>query len=342
MKPGVLLELATEEERTTLDPIVAARRGYARRLMETPGIVKTEDNRLGCSLTIESHFLDRPNNAQAEENFKRLRMEWEMPDEHPLADAVTVWRHSREMALGCYYRWNPRPPEAWLEPRRAWAAACRQIVQNNRRGLDSEAQVVQLIKEEPRLYEEEARLYEEWKRIEPIFTPNTEAVWFDDAVLQWASQWATRHRGIVWVEHTAFGRELARVTGMPFYHRKGLNADGQMIEDEKGSRSVIASIGSNAEGRNLQQFGESLLVSPPPNGSIWEQLLGRYHRDGQERDEVSCDVLFNSLEQCTAFHQAVRDAHFMQDSTQQEYKLCYADKNVSSIDDIPNGWRWQK
>ncbi len=33
VKPGVLLELATEEERTTLDPIVAARRGYARRLL---------------------------------------------------------------------------------------------------------------------------------------------------------------------------------------------------------------------------------------------------------------------------------------------------------------------
>ena len=343
--PGSLLELATEEERKTLDPIVAARRGFARRLMETPGVVKTKDGPadIGCSLQINSLVLNN-NNLEAEAHFEQLRRAWEVPDGHPLADAVAVWRHAREMALGFFYRWNPRPPQVWLEARRSWASVCREIITNNRQGLDSELQVARMVADGYGKHLHAPELYRAWKLIEPAFKPNTEAVWFDDTAINAAADWGHKHKGLIWIEQTEFGKKLAEVSGLPFYHRKGLNAEGQPVEAEEGKRSVIVSLGSNSEGRNLQQFHENLITSPMPNGSQWEQTLGRSHRDGQKEDEVTCQVLVNCLEHGTAFHQAVRDAHFMQDTTQQEYKLCFADKDFVSPDELATlrGWRWVK
>src|SRR6266568_3826911 len=40
-EPGALLSFATDEEHATLTPMAAARRGFQRRLNETPGVITT-------------------------------------------------------------------------------------------------------------------------------------------------------------------------------------------------------------------------------------------------------------------------------------------------------------
>jgi len=71
VEPGALLKFCDERENDAPDALTAARRGYARRLRETPGIVVTTDDTVRASLQI-GHF-DPPHSPIIEDAFERLR-----------------------------------------------------------------------------------------------------------------------------------------------------------------------------------------------------------------------------------------------------------------------------
>jgi hypothetical protein len=66
--------------------------------------------------------------------------------------------------------------------------------------------------------------------------------------------------------------------------------------------------------------------------------LGRTHREGQEADEVSYDVMFACKEQMDGFLQALADARYLQDTLGSPQKLLYADLVLDMKDTI--GPRW--
>jgi hypothetical protein len=180
-------------------------------------------------------------------------------------------------------------------------------------------------------------VYREWKTIKPTFEPNAIPVWVDDTTLRFAQKWLEEDAGICWVEHPCFGEKLAKMSGFPYYGRKGLNSKGEAIEDAKGP--IIASVLANGEGRNLQRWNRNLVVSCPPNGKTIEQLLGRTHRDGQEADEVCYSFVIACKEQLDGFHKAVREAQFIEQTLGQPQKLVYADKDLGSFEE-KRGPRW--
>lgn len=89
------------------------RRGFQRRLTETPGVVATKGSgeAVDCELYINALRYDV--SATTDEHFKTLRTRMETPDGWPLMQAVDVWRHSKELALGLHYVWVER--EMWNE-----------------------------------------------------------------------------------------------------------------------------------------------------------------------------------------------------------------------------------
>jgi hypothetical protein len=95
--------------------------------------------------------------------------------------------------------------------------------------------------------------------------------------------------------------KLAQVSNLRYYGRGGVDENGRPIEQHVKDWSMIASIASNAEGRNLQGWSNNLITSCPPNGSQIEQLLGRTHRDGQEADEVNVEVMLGCAENLESF-----------------------------------------
>jgi hypothetical protein len=153
----------------------------------------------------------------------------------------------------------------------------------------------------------------------------------------WRIGWMDEEKGICWVEHVEYGRELAARTGIAYYQRAGLNEKKQLIDDHPKGTPLIASIASNAEGRNLQAWSTNLVTSPPTSGALWEQLLGRCHRDGQEADEVTYTLLISLAEQAAAFDRARADARTISDTIGQEQKLCYADVSVVPPNEAPTG-----
>ena len=238
LAPGALLRLAGPED-TGRDEVATARAAYRRRLGETPGVVVSGSQDEVTSSIVMEEWSPSGRGRAIDEALRQLERKWETPDGVPLILAVDVWRHARELALGFWYRWEPAPPEPWLSARRAWAARARSVLARSRR-YDTEAQVRAAMAGDPAL--------EAWDAVRGSYSYSLVPEWFDDSVIAAVLEWATVHDGIVWVGHAAIGERL-EARGLPYYGAKGLRGRSPI---ERAEGAIAASIGANAEGRNLQ------------------------------------------------------------------------------------------
>ena len=307
MGPGVLPKLVDGE----LD----ARQAYRIRLVETPGVIATGEDRLGTSLYITERKATLP--LDVRQAVTELIEEWETPNGDLITEAVDLWRHVRTMLCGFYYQWNPNPPEAWLEARREWKKYVRHVLRHGRKALDTELQVFNHCKRE-QVPPAEFLL---WRDLKDTFKLRTEPVWFNNFLLEDATAWLNEGPGICWVEHIAFGQALSGTSGKRYF-----GAGDSSILDAGGA--IIASIAAHGTGKNLQKWNRNLVVTPPTGGKTWEQLLGRTHRFGQEADEVTFEVYQYHQALKDAMEQAVADATFLQDSLGNEQRLLYCDRSV--------------
>ncbi len=333
-EPGPLLDFCTPEERAEARTNIfdaerkAARKGFQRRLIETPGIVATVGLGEHVDAPIHIRAIQYEISKEANEHFLKLRKLMRTPDDWQLMEAVDVWRHAKELALGLFYRWNPRPPEDWRRARREWGQFVREVLSHSRT-LDSELQVVRAC-DEGRLDNEklEAWRFEKNRPREDgkPFTPVTEAVWFDDSALKTCLKWMQEGPGIVWTEHQFFARRLAEVSGCRYFGAKGLDDTGLLIDDADPNECVIASIDANREGRNLQEkWNRNLITSMPEGADTNQQLIARTHRPGLSFDEVIIDILLGCREHDNAFRRAMAGAEAIKDMTGAQSKLLLAE-----------------
>jgi rubredoxin len=347
------------------DKLTAVRQGYQRRLRETPGIVCSPDANLDCSLRIRRVGLTL--SADIQEHLEILREDWTTPNGDVLALPTDVWRHARELACGFVYRWEPPPPAYWLTARKRWNWLVRQILtppetRSKKRlrqempgqqfpdgflyekykglHLDSPFQVANAVVQGRITEELIIFAYQEWHRVKDHYKINVVADWLSPDTLDFCTTWA-HHNGnaILWTEHRAFGAALAHRLNTGFCANGGLDANGNSIESYKG-KLVVASVAANKEGRNLQAWNKNLVITAPPTGSIWEQMLGRTHRPGQLEDTVYVDWLCACAEQDEGFSQLMADARYIQHTTGQSQKLLYAD-HVQAPMLRANGGGWK-
>ena len=332
LAPGKLDMLCDEEELAAIaanpkKPLAAIRSAYRRRLGDTPGVITLNTKSVESSLLVEQ-VLFKHTSSVVLDAFKHLRESWESPDGYAFSQAVDLWRTARQLACGFYYKWDPRPPQEWLDCRREWASFARKILGNNRRGIDSELQLVNACdRGEYSNVELEA-----WRFTKETFKPNVVPVWLDLSVIEYATKWLTKNKGIVWVEHVSVGEKISEVSGFSYFGESGKSSERERIEQARGP--IIASISANGEGRNLQAWDKNLVISCPPSGATWEQLLGRTHRQGQESDSVTYQVFISCIELWTGYEKAKRDALYIQDTTGQSQKLLSCDKDEITEDKI--------
>ncbi len=320
--PGALLSFCNAEERAKYPPHIAARHGFRRRLTETPGVVATVGEGVPVKATIHVREIRHRVAPETEKHFAKLRYEMKTPDEWELFSGAEVWQHAQELALGLYYVWNPRPPKEWLTARRNWNAYWRATVGKSRT-FDSALHVANAC-DAGRL--DSGGTLEAWRKLEPTFKPNVEAVWCDDYGLKVCRDWAAKEPGLVWTGHNLFAQRLALYTALPYYGAKGLDAKGNSIRHHKPGTSAIASIDACREGLNLQRiWSRNLVVQPPTSAAWWEQLMARTHRTGQEAKQVIVDVLIGCRENYDAVQSAIANAHAITAMTGKKQKLLMAD-----------------
>ena len=220
-----------------------------------------------------------------------------------------------------------RPPPGWLRARREWNSFVRDRISKSKK-YDTMLQVANACR--AGLLDSET--LDAWKEIESSYEPATRPIFYDTIALGTCLTWLKKNVGIVWVEHQAFGAALSQLSGAPYFGPGGLDASGASIANEKGDRSIIASVAACGQGFNLQMFSKNLITSCPSGAATVEQVLGRTHRDGQLADEVTVDVLLGCLEQFEAFERALDGATAAEALLGHSQKLLLADILMPDID----------
>lgn len=329
-EPGALYSFASPEDG---EGLAAVRRGFKRRLTETPGVVASiaDGEYIGASIYVRP--IQYEVSKVTEAHFKKLREEYLTPDDWDVTP-IDIWRHSRELALGFHQIWEPRPPDEWRDARRAWFAFVRRVLSRSQT-LDSPEPVERACDAGDL---DSGGTLEAWREIQPTFTPNPVPVWHDDSALQVCAKWMKKP-GIVWSEHVPFARRLAKLAGVSYYSREGLDDAGRFIGDAKSGTSAVVSADANREGRNLQGiWHRNLIASPMESCTWWQQLIARTHRPGQREDEVIVDVLLGCGEHYNAMIKAIASARAVLDTTGAPQKLLSAD--VQWPLELPKGPRW--
>jgi hypothetical protein len=334
------------------------RSGFQRRLVETLGVITTEDSELDVGLKI----IERdpgPIPTVVNELLKTTRERDMRPDGEEFQEKAETVACLRQLAAGFFYRWKyPRGEpeeliEKWFGRRKLWNKEVRKALERRKDNLDS-----------PELLTNAAIRYwtgqgeglrwgalnwPAWAEVKDEVIPEQDTVWLDDFLVNDAAAWAKEGPGIIWFQHTAFGERLAEVTGLPFYRSKtdyrNVNPTPEMLQRkaalekldqwkengakwldiEDGTRPVLCSIRAFHYGVNLQSFWRMLVCQNPSDGGTWEQLLGRPHRFGQPAEFVECHVYRFTPELNDALHDARERARYTFETTGKAEKLLYAD-----------------
>lgn len=326
------------------------RSGFRRRLIDTPGVVATDEASIDIPLIISERKAP-PVPKVIQEYLQQVRADWIRPDGEVYREVIEAVACARQLAAGFYLRWRfphdePRElKDAWFDRRQEWNRDLRVKLQNPRLFLDS-----------PKLCEEAAVRYygggcpgcnrgprqdhargctaEEthplwaadcwlpWAEIKDKVFHVTECCWVDEFLVRNAVEWALESPGIVWVEHIAFGKKLEQLTRLPYY--AGGKEASRLIAAEDGSRSIIASVKANHKGKNLQHaFNRNLVTSVDANAAIIEQYLARTHRPGQVKPEVTVDIYTHTRELVDALRKACERAKFAHLILGSPQKLVY-------------------
>lgn len=312
--PGGLWRLCTVDERNKGREGV--RSGLRRRLQETPGVVACESKGVDASLNILLQLEDRYNQrirdlaAQLHDGYLPNGDVYLVEGNEKLALA-TKWRLMRTLTSGFWYDWDPKPPKEWLALRSQWRKAVRDLLEQHLPGLESEALIAKAAAAH-KINEYFHDLYQEWRAVRDVHKWDVIPVWEDDTIIHRVEKWARSNNGLIWVSEVALGERLEKDLGIPYFHDKGLDRQGRYVESmESKHGSIAVSVQANSEGRNLQfQWADNLVISPPPTGTVWEQLMGRTHRRGQEADEVWVEVVIGCRTEWECWRQANRDAAY--------------------------------
>ena len=319
---GALVRLCSTP---TEDPRV----GWRRRLLDTRGVVASDENEIGASLVIRS--VPRPSSKKIDAALAHLASAWERPDGEYLTTALEVARTRRQLRCGGYYHWvwsedtSLADQITWRSERSRYLADLREyLARCARPGMDSPGLVERAIVAVWSTTSRESfdRIRASYlacqRAIEGIDPPTAEWTWIDDVVVS-AVEMRTRGSSpiVIWTDTVPVGVAISKAIGAPYYGA-GLR-DSSAILDEDGSRTIVCSIQAHGEGRNLQAFDRALVVGGGPTGKVWEQLLGRHHRSGQTSDEVIFDVIFPD-----ELDAAKRDAEYIEQTTGNRQKLLSA------------------
>ena len=312
-RPGALVQLLEPGEEASLENI---RKAVGRRIAESPGVIYTSTSDVPASIQME-YFVPPANDAV---NHYLAQLSAKVAPNGDTCQDVDVFRHVRTLVQGFYYLWDPEPPTGWRKARAAWASFANEVLAMHDPRYDSPLMVAQgcMRGDLP------DRAWFAWVAVRDDYQITSRPEWLDDAPLE-AVLAEVQGPTLIWVEHQAAGERLAALSGFPYFHKKGRDATGRAIEDAKPSESLILSITSNAEGRNLQEWSQNFVVTPPPSGKTWEQMLSRTCRSGQLADTITVQVMLGHTNVSRALETARNDARYVQETTRKRQKLLLAD-----------------
>lgn len=334
-----LLADAMGVPRPDLNDVSAWRRLVAQRILETPGVIGTQDAPLDIPLTVD-HWLPSEECDEIHQAIETLVDTRHLPDGTQLADDDALWRYISTLCLGFWQMYDPPPPDSWKAARNAWAKWCRKALRNNKKRIVSEGTMKAALRRGV-LDGGGLALLQAWEREEQrerertgLNEPPSVAQWVSDEAIEEAAAWVDQYKGLVWVGHIDIGRRIGKELGIPYYGSDGgLDVkSGIRINDHRGGPAV-ASIWACGTGKNLQHFWHQALWMTTPG----EQALARIHRPGQKAASVDNWIYLGGQSHFASYERALDvKAAFAEDLTLSPQKLRYA------ITNMPTAWGLEK
>lgn len=310
------------------------RRVVGERIRSSPGYVSTDTNYDG-PLRLEGVDLEPSDaclEAIADAEQGRYPDGTELPQQlnqdtgEMIYSPLAMWRLVQELCCGYWSTWDPRPPDEWLDARRAWHSHRQKMLDLNPQYDTPEA--VKYAVEAGRI--KGAQLLREWQRIKPTYTYDVVPHWIDKhcPVMEYAAEYLRKGTGrLVWTRHRQVAEVLSEQTGCGAY-ADGQGTGGRPMIERAGGKNSIVTIDANSRGRNLQYgWCDNLLLTIPANGGDHEQILGRTHRYGQTRPVVSRYVFVRESHR-RALARAYADADAQDDLQTMIPKLIMAQGNL--------------
>lgn len=303
--------------------VEAARDAIRVRVESSPAVVSGLAPSCSASVLLRRLAFLTPDPIRAA--LKELEATWCLPDGSAITDPMRLASAGLQLSQGFYYRWvwgAGGPDFAWLAARAEYA---RELAAFLRRGgrvlaLDTPGAVEAAMDDLRRADLPDSLLAARaaWdSEAARRAAPPVAAVWIDTSILERALVDARERDSLVWYAHRAVASKLEEL---------GLEVCWPGSTPSGPRRPLGVSISAHGTGHNLQTWASSLILSPPASASVWEQLIGRTHRQGQEEDEVHLAVLWSTQPQRGALARAEEAARFARQTTGQQQKLLLADK----------------
>tara|TARA_R100000951_G_scaffold24284_1_gene20486 strand:- start:7184 stop:8890 length:1707 start_codon:yes stop_codon:yes gene_type:complete len=297
-----------------------ARQAFNARFKSSPGVVCTTNPSCDAEILIKAEVPEH--GLDIKSALYTLKEEYTLPNGIEIVDALHYHRVQNQIAMGFYYVWdwpNGVEDEEWVDARREWWKGCREYLKGySREGCDSPF----LVEEYVRANQKPASLVgalARWDDQRGKPPPPTKAVWIDYGPLVSAIKWASaRESSIIWFTSRAVG-EMLEAFGVPTFW------DG--VPNIESTPTVALSLRVYHEGKNfLTPWHDQLILQPPSSGAVWEQLLGRTFRPGQESPVIKASVYHHADPCREAFRKALQRARYIQGNTLQPQILLMAER----------------
>ncbi len=312
-----------------------AREWYRARLLETPGVLIVDGDSAG-KVPLSVHVRYAREDATIDAHYERFLLTNQNPAGVEVTDALSRWKMDSFLGSGYWQYYDPEPPLAWREARKAFAALCRDAIEASERTsapIDTELQV-------RRRFAGHA-VVKAWEAFAG-YKPPTRAEWFSASALETAIAWLGEARtpAIVWCGGVEFAEALATATRLPYYGPKGRDQQGRGLHAARATGHIIVSWNANKKGFNLQAWERQAIWQPPQSAKWLEQIWGRVHRAGRTRP-VHVDVFATSGGTVDAFRSAIAEASFARSTVALTQKILRADITYDTVrKNESNRFRW--
>jgi len=282
------------------------REALDKRVRATPGVVTLQTMSCDASVILRRVHRDCPQEIRSA--IREMTDTGLIPGSSGAAALgdVEVTRASETLAMGFFYRWawertrKGEPDKDWMGARSFYSSELSDYLviggQGERDGVDTPGHVARIAESDPgRLPHGLVAAYQGWCLVRDRYRiaylddhPGggeevipVEPVWLTADVVGWMVDELETPGTIVWYHHRAVARALQGLGARVFLRGQEPPNDGV---------SCCLSEHSHGEGHDLESFGRMVIPCPTPSGSHVEQLIGRIHRPGQQRDEVEVDL----------------------------------------------------
>jgi hypothetical protein len=323
-------------DRLSMAPLVTKfggdeRHAFRRRLVSSEGVVTSLKGRPPCDLTIEERIITNIPDSVIKA-LDHVNKTWQTPDGEELNSPLEKTRIFRQLICGFYYFWNwpkGQVDREWLRTRSEWNKQTREYLKTAQEGYDSPALVKNACirhltnKAKENLPRPLLEAFIEWQPHAAKELPPVGARWLSNYLIEDIIKWASTQKEppMIWYEHIAFAARLGRLTNWPIF-AQGIKSDKALLSVTSPIPAIV-SARAHATGKNLQVWGNQIIANPLSDGARFEQLLGRCHRNGQQRPVVNATV-YNHRIFAAALAQAKLSARYIQETTEQEQRLNYA------------------